>query len=296
MKVFRYFEKSLKECVLTIGNYDGIHLGHQTLINHVISESRSLQVESALITFEPHPKEFFSPEKAPQRVISLREKLEFFQAHRIDRVYVIKFNKKFSKLTASEFIDIIKLKVKAIDLVVGSDFRYGNMREAGLDELKASGIKVTQPGTIFLEKERISSSLVRDALKESNFARVEALLGRPYMISGRVIHGEKRGRTLGYATANIHMFHKSPPLSGVFAVKLDSFFGIANLGVRPTFGGIKKLVLEVHLLSFSKEIYDKHVHVTFYKKIRDEKKFNNAEVLSQQISTDIKDVKLFFNL
>ena len=296
MKVFRYFEKSLKGCVLTIGNYDGIHLGHQTLINHVISESRSLQVESALITFEPHPKEFFSPEKAPQRVISLREKLEFFQAHRIDRVYVIKFNKKFSKLTASEFIDILKLKVKAIDLVVGSDFRYGNMREAGLDELKASGIKVTQPGTIFLEKERISSSLVRDALKESNFARVEALLGRPYMISGRVIHGEKRGITLGYATANIHMFHKSPPLSGVFAVKLDSFFGIANLGVRPTFGGIKKLVLEVHLLSFSKEIYDKHVHVTFYKKIRDEKKFNNAEVLSQQISTDIKDVKLFFNL
>lgn len=296
MKVFRYFEKSLKECVLTIGNYDGIHLGHQTLINHVISESRSLQVESAVITFEPHPKEFFSPQKAPQRVISLREKLEFFQAHRIDRVYVIKFNKKFSKLTASEFIDILKLKVKTIGLVVGSDFRYGNMREAGLDELKTSGIKVTQPGTIFLEKERISSSLVRDALQQSNFTRVEALLGRPYMISGRVIHGEKRGRTLGFATANIHMFHKSPPLSGVFAVKLDSFYGIANLGVKPTFGGINKLVLEVHLFNFSKEIYEKHVHVTFYKKIRDEKKFKNAEDLSQQISTDIKAVKLFFNL
>jgi riboflavin kinase / FMN adenylyltransferase len=296
MKVFRYFEKSLKECVLTIGNYDGIHLGHQTLINHVISESRSLQVESAVITFEPHPKEFFSPQKAPQRVISLREKLEFFQAHRIDRVYVIKFNKKFSKLTASEFVDILKLKVKAIGLVVGSDFRYGNMREAGLDELKTTGIKVTQPGTIFLEKERISSSLVRDALKQSNFIRVEELLGRPYMISGRVIHGEKRGRTLGFATANIHMFHKSPPLSGVFAVKLDSFYGIANLGVKPTFGGINKLVLEVHLFNFSKEIYEKHVHVTFYKKIRDEKKFKNAEDLSQQISTDIKAVKLFFNL
>jgi len=296
MKVFRYFEKSMKECVLTIGNYDGIHLGHQTLINHVISESRSLQVESAVITFEPHPKEFFTPEKAPQRVISLREKLEFFQAHRIDRVYVIKFNEKFSKLTASEFIDILKLKVKAIGLVVGSDFRYGNMREAGLDELKTTGIKVTQPGTIFLEKERISSSLVRDALKQSNFIRVEELLGRPYMISGRVIHGEKRGRALGFATANIHMFHKSPPLSGVFAVKLDSFYGIANLGVKPTFGGINKLVLEVHLFNFSKEIYEKHVHVTFYKKIRDEKKFKNAEDLSQQISTDIKAVKLFFNL
>lgn len=296
MKVYRYFEKSMKECVLTIGNYDGIHLGHQTLINHVISESRSLQVESAVITFEPHPKEFFTPEKAPQRVISLREKLEFFQAHRIDRVYVIKFNEKFSKLTASEFIDILKLKVKAIGLVVGSDFRYGNMREAGLDELKTTGIKVTQPGTIFLEKERISSSLVRDALKQSNFIRVEELLGRPYMISGRVIHGEKRGRTLGFATANIHMFHKSPPLSGVFAVKLDSFYGIANLGVKPTFGGINKLVLEVHLFNFSKEIYEKHVHVTFYKKIRDEKKFKNAEDLSQQISTDIKAVKLFFNL
>ena len=120
--------------------------------------------------------------------------------------------------------------------------------------LKLRVCKVTQPGTIFLEKERISSSLVRDALQQSNFTRVEALLGRPYMISGRVIHGEKRGRTLGFATANIHMFHKSPPLSGVFAVKLDSFYGIANLGVKPTFGGINKLVLEVHLFNFSKEI------------------------------------------
>ena len=296
MKVFRYFEKSMKECVLTIGNYDGIHLGHQTLINHVISESRSLQVESAVITFEPHPKEFFTPEKAPQRVISLREKLEFFQAHRIDRVYVIKFNEKFSKLTASGFIDILKLKVKAIGLVVGSDFRYGNMREAGLDELKTTGIKVTQPGTIFLEKERISSSLVRNALKQSNFTRVEALLGRPYMISGRVIHGEKRGRKLGYATANIHMFHKSPPLSGVFAVKLDSFFGVANLGLKPTFGGVKNLVLEVHLFDFDKNIYGKHVHVTFFKKIRDEKRFSSSNELSSQIASDVNHVKDFFNL
>ena len=293
MKVFRYFEKSMKECVLTIGNYDGIHLGHQTLINHVISESRSLQVESAVITFEPHPKEFFTPEKAPQRVISLREKLEFFQAHRIDRVYVIKFNEKFSKLTASEFIDILKLKVKAIGLVVGSDFRYGNMREAGLDELKTTGIKVTQPGTIFLEKERISSSLGRDALKQSNFIRVEELLGRPYMISGRVIHGEKRGRTLGFATANIHMFHKSPPLSGVFAVKLDHNLGVANLGIRPTVGGSSQLNLEVHLFNFSEDLYGKHVHVTFLKKIRDEKKFSSIKELKKQIEIDIKDAKTY---
>jgi riboflavin kinase/FMN adenylyltransferase len=295
MKIYRYFNNALKDCILTIGNYDGIHLGHQTLINHVISEARAQHVESALITFEPHPREFFSPSSAPQRIISLREKLEFFDSHKLDRVYVIKFNKKFSSISANDFTKIIKYKLKAIGLVIGPDFRYGKDREAGVDELKKIGVKVIQPGTIFLNEQRISSSLIRKSLSRSNFNCVESLLGRPYIISGKVVHGDKRGEKLGYPTANINMFHKSPPLSGVFAVKLDSFFGIANLGKKPTFGNQEKLVLEVHILNFKQDIYGKRVHITFLKKIRDELKFKNSEELVKQISSDIDEVNKFFN-
>ena len=296
MRIYRYFEQVSSPCIATIGNYDGIHLGHQSLINHVISESRAKNLESAVVTFEPHPKEFFNPESAPKRVISLREKLEFFHSHKLDRAYVIRFDDKFSNLEGSDFIDILQNKLLVEGLVIGDDFRFGKKRQFGINELKHFGIQVTQPGTIFLNDERISSSRVRDALQDADFDQVESLLGRPYAISGRVIHGEKKARLLGYPTANVHMFHKSPPLTGVFAVKLESFFGVANLGLKPTFGGVKNLVLEVHLFDFDKNIYGKHVHVTFFKKIRDEKKFSSTNELSSQIASDVNDVKQFFKL
>jgi riboflavin kinase/FMN adenylyltransferase len=296
MRIYRHFEQASGPCIATIGNYDGIHLGHQSLINHVISESRAKNLESAVITFEPHPKEFFQPKAAPKRVISLREKLEFFHSHKLDRAYVIKFDKKFSSLEGNDFIEILQNKLLVEGLVVGDDFRFGKKRQFGINELKQFGIQVTQPGTIFLNDERISSSRVRDALQDADFHQVESLLGRPYVIAGRVIHGEKKARLLGYPTANVHMFHKSPPLTGVFAVKLDSFFGVANLGLKPTFGGVKNLVLEVHLFDFDKNIYGKHVHVTFFKKIRDEKKFSTTNELSSQIASDVNDVKQFFKL
>ena len=296
MRIYRYFEQAGGPCIATIGNYDGIHLGHQSLINHVISESRAKNLESAVITFEPHPKEFFQPKAAPKRVISLREKLEFFHSHKLDRAYVIRFDKKFSSLEGNDFIEILQNKLLVEGLIVGDDFRFGKKRQFGINELKQFGIQVTQPGTIFLNDERISSSRVRDALQDADFHQVESLLGRPYVIAGRVIHGEKKARLLGYPTANVHMFHKSPPLTGVFAVKLDSFFGVANLGLKPTFGGVKNLVLEVHLFDFDKNIYGKHVHVTFFKKIRDEKKFSTTNELSSQIASDVNDVKQFFKL
>ena len=296
MRIYRHFEQASGPCIATIGNYDGIHLGHQSLINHVISESRAKNLESAVITFEPHPKEFFQPKAAPKRVISLREKLEFFHSHKLDRVYVIRFDEKFSNLEGNDFIEILQKKLLVEGLVVGDDFRFGKKRQFGINELKQFGIQVTQPGTIFLNDERISSSRVRDALQDADFHQVESLLGRPYVIAGRVIHGEKKARLLGYPTANVHMFHKSPPLTGVFAVKLDSFFGVANLGLKPTFGGVKNLVLEVHLFDFDKNIYGKHVHVTFFKKIRDEKKFSTTNELSSQIASDVNDVKQFFKL
>ncbi len=296
MRIYRHFEQASSPCIATIGNYDGIHLGHQSLINHVISESRAKNLESAVITFEPHPKEFFQPKAAPKRVISLREKLEFFHSHKLDRAYVIRFDKKFSSLEGNDFIEILQNKLLVEGLIVGDDFRFGKKRQFGINELKQFGIQVTQPGTIFLNDERISSSRVRDALQDADFHQVESLLGRPYVIAGRVIHGEKKARLLGYPTANVHMFHKSPPLTGVFAVKLDSFFGVANLGLKPTFGGVKNLVLEVHLFDFDKNIYGKHVHVTFFKKIRDEKKFSTTNELSSQIASDVNDVKQFFKL
>lgn len=296
MRIYRHFEQASSPCIATIGNYDGIHLGHQSLINHVISESRAKNLESAVITFEPHPKEFFQPKAAPKRVISLREKLEFFHSHKLDRAYVIRFDEKLSNLEGNDFIEILQNKLLAEGLVVGDDFRFGKKRQFGINELKQFGMQVTQPGTIFLNDERISSSRVRDALQDADFHQVESLLGRPYVIAGRVIHGEKKARLLGYPTANVHMFHKSPPLTGVFAVKLDSFFGVANLGLKPTFGGVKNLVLEVHLFDFDKNIYGKHVHVTFFKKIRDEKKFSTTNELSSQIASDVNDVKQFFKL
>jgi len=296
MRIFRHFEQASSPCIATIGNYDGIHLGHQSLINHVISESRAKNLESAVITFEPHPKEFFQPKAAPKRIISLREKLEFFHSHKLDRAYVIRFDEKLSNLEGNDFIEILQNKLLAEGLVVGDDFRFGKKRQFGINELKQFGMQVTQPGTIFLNDERISSSRVRDALQDADFHQVESLLGRPYVIAGRVIHGEKKARLLGYPTANVHMFHKSPPLTGVFAVKLDSFFGVANLGLKPTFGGVKNLVLEVHLFDFDKNIYGKHVHVTFFKKIRDEKKFSTTNELSSQIASDVNDVKQFFKL
>jgi len=296
MRIYRHFEQASSPCIATIGNYDGIHLGHQSLINHVISESRAKNLESAVITFEPHPKEFFQPKAAPKRVISLREKLEFFHSHKLDRAYVIRFDEKLSNLEGNDFIEILQNKLLVEGLIVGDDFRFGKKRQFGINELKQFGIQVTQPGTIFLNDERISSSRVRDALQDADFHQVESLLGRPYVIAGRVIHGEKKARLLGYPTANVHMFHKSPPLTGVFAVKLDSFFGVANLGLKPTFGGVKNLVLEVHLFDFDKNIYGKHVHVTFFKKIRDEKKFSTTNELSSQIASDVNDVKQFFKL
>lgn len=296
MRIYRHFEQASSSCIATIGNYDGIHLGHQSLINHVISESRAKSLDSAVITFEPHPKEFLQPKAAPKRVISLREKLEFFHSHKLDRTYVIRFDEKFSNHEGNDFIEILQNKLLAEGLVVGDDFRFGKKRQFGINELKHSGFQVTQPGTIFLNDERISSSRVRDALQDADFHQVESLLGRPYVIAGRVIHGEKKARLLGYPTANVHMFHKSPPLTGVFAVKLDSFFGVANLGLKPTFGGVKNLVLEVHLFDFDKNIYGKHVHVTFFKKIRDEKKFSTTNELSSQIASDVNDVKQFFKL
>jgi riboflavin kinase/FMN adenylyltransferase len=231
---------------------------------------------------------------APKRIISLREKLEYFEEINIDQVFIVNFNDEFSLKSFSDFIEILKNNIQAQKIIIGNDFRFGKNREGNIDKLKDSNVDVFVMNKIEYKGERVSSTIIRDLLAAGDLELAAILLGRSYSISGKVIHGDKRGREIGFPTANIHMFHNRPPLKGVFAVKLNNMYGVANLGVRPTIAGFSKLNLEVHLFNFSKNIYGKHAHVTFLKKIRDEKKFENIDALKKQIQMDIDNVKKFF--
>ena len=294
MQVYRHINQKYPPSFLTIGNYDGIHLGHQAILKKLISESRSNNLLSSVMTFEPHPREFFSPKLAPKRIISLREKLEYFEKIKIDQVFIVNFNDEFSRKSYLDFIEILKKNIQAQKIIIGSDFKFGKHREGNIDNLKESTVDVCVMKKIEYKGERVSSTIVRDLLAAGDLKHAATMLGRAYSISGKVVHGDKRGREIGFPTANIHMFHNRPPLKGVFAVKLNNMYGVANLGVRPTIAGFSKLNLEVHLFNFSKNIYGKHAHVTFLKKIRDEKKFENIDALKKQIQIDIDNVKKFF--
>ena len=294
MQVFRHINQKYSPSFLTIGNYDGIHLGHQAILKKLISESKSNNILSSVMTFEPHPREFFSPKLAPKRIISLREKLEYFDELKIDQVFIVNFNDEFSRKSYLDFIEILKKNIQAKKIIIGNDFRFGKQREGNIDKLIDNSVDVCVMNKIEYKGERVSSTIIRDSLAAGDLKRAAMLLGRSDSISGKVVHGDKRGREIGFPTANIHMFHNRPPLKGVFAVKLNNMYGVANLGVRPTIAGFSKLNLEVHLFNFSKNIYGKHAHVIFLKKIRDEKKFENIDALKKQIQIDIDNVKKFF--
>ena len=282
-------------CVVTIGNFDGVHLGHQALLNEVKKRAYDLKLESAVITFEPNPKDYFSQNKPQTRISSLREKIELFNEIKIDRVHIIKFNQEFSKVTANEFISVLIKQLKVKEIVVGEDFCFGRGREGGIKQLSASSMKLNIKNKILMDGKRISSTLIRNLLANDKLDQANKYIGRPYSISGKVVHGEKRGRKIGFPTANIHMRHNRPPLKGVFAVKFQNHFGVANLGIRPSIKGEKKLQLEVHLLNFSSDLYGQHVSVIFLKKLRDEKKFKSLDELKEQIKLDVIKAKLFFD-
>jgi len=295
MQIYRHIPNTglHTPCVLTIGNYDGIHLGHQKLINELLINSKDSQMESAIMIFEPHPREFFTPKDAPSRITSLREKIEYFQFKKIDRVYIVKFNMKFAHMSGDQFLLKLKNQISAKSILVGEDFRFGKNRECGISDLLESDIKIIILKEIKNNKKRVSSTHIRDALSSGDLDLANDLLGRYYSISGKVIHGDQRGRLMGFPTANIHMFHNRPPIKGVFAVKLNEKFGVANLGTRPTVSGISKLHLEVHVLNFCKDLYGQHVHITFLKKIRDEIKFESIKALKEQIKKDIINAEIF---
>jgi len=291
---------------LTIGNFDGVHLGHQAMLAKLRTAAAERDLPACVMTFEPHPREFFSPDQAPVRLTTLREKLELLAGHGVARVQICRFNFALAQVTAQEFIERILVRGLGVRwLQVGDDFRFGARRAGDMDLLKEQagrfGYAVEAMTTVELDGVRVSSTAVRDALAAGDVARAGKLLGRPYSISGRVVRGDQLGRTLGFPTANVQMKHNRPPLTGIFAVQFTRaggavLRGVASLGVRPTVKAQGAApVLEVYIIDFKEEIYGEHVRVDFLHKFRDEEKYVDVETLRQQIARDVENAKTFFS-
>lgn len=289
MQVFRHLPiQQPTAMALAIGNFDGLHLGHKALLTKLVDTAKSKGVIPAVMTFEPHPREFFAPHAAPARLSSMREKLEYFEEAGVEKVFVCRFNQLFASISAQLFMqDILRKHLNANVILVGGDFCFGAKRQGTTQSFIDHGFDLVDFPPVEVAGERVSSTLVREALASGNLMRAEALLGRPYSISGKVVHGAKRGRQLGYPTANVHMRHERPALTGVYAVKLNGLNGVANLGVRPTIAGVPKLMLEVYVSDFNGNLYDQHVHVQFFHKVRDEMKFESLDALKAQIAKDV---------
>jgi riboflavin kinase/FMN adenylyltransferase len=293
---------------LTIGNFDGVHLGHQAMLARLEEAAARLGLTACVMIFEPHPREFFAPDKAPTRLTSLREKLELLAAAGVERVQICRFNFDFAKIQAEDFIvRILQHGLAARWILVGDDFRFGARRAGDFAMLKAfsisCGFDVEEMPGYTVDGLRVSSTAVREALAGGDLSLVQRLLGRPYSISGRVVSGNKLGKKIGFPTANIQLKHNRPPLSGIFAVEVEgdaSTFspsplqGVASLGVRPTIHEHGMPVLEVHLFDFNREIYGEHLRVHFLHKLRDEAKYPDLMSLTKQIGQDVSDAKHFF--
>lgn len=298
MKVIRHLTHSPKQrCVATIGNFDGFHKGHQTVLQQLRFSAKALQLPTTIIIFEPQPQEFLNPGQAPARLTRLREKLAVIQHHHpVDKVLCLRFDAKFAAMSAQNFIEQILVNGLAVQhLVVGDDFHFGQGRQGNFTTLQQAGqhygFSVEKWQTFILEGERVSSTRVRQMLTEGNMIKVQELLGRPYTICGRVSYGQQRGRTIGFPTANLLLHRLSSPLYGVFAVKVHRLRNIplpavANLGTRPTVDG-KHLFLEVHLFDFHESIYGYPIEIEFVHKLRDEKKFTSLHALKEQIQQDV---------
>jgi len=286
-------------CALTIGNFDGVHRGHRALIDHTTAKARELDLTSCVLTFEPHPREFFAPDSAPPRLTRLRDKLELMAAAGVQRVHVARFNARFAALSAQQFVeDILVRGLGTRWLLVGRDFRFGERRAGDYAALEAASARhsfalETMPDVLF-EGARVSSSAVRAALTEGDLRGAERLLGHEYTISGRVAHGAKLGRSLGFPTANI-VLRKAPPLAGIFVVEVDGFGpGVASLGKRPTVNPVPVPLLEVHLFDWDNELYGAHLRVCYREKLRDEEKYQDLEALRAAIARDARDAREYF--
>jgi riboflavin kinase/FMN adenylyltransferase len=292
---------SHRPIALTIGNFDGVHRGHQAMLARLTEAAEDLTLPSAVLTFDPHPREFFAPGSAPPRLSTLRGKLEQFAAHGVGEVRVARFDAALAALPAAGFIeDILMRRLGTRWVLVGDDFRFGRGRSGDLSLLRsaASTFSVEAMPTVVVDGERASSTAVRRALAAGELDHAAALLGRPYAIGGRVAHGDKLGRSLGFPTANIVLRH-APPLAGIFAVRVHGLgtaprAGVASLGVRPTVKEGAKPLLEVFVFDFDEAVYGRRVKVEFLCKLRDEERYADLDTMTRQIRADVAQAREYF--
>ena len=310
MKVFRGLpnDRARAPCALTIGNFDGVHRGHQALLAHVRAAAAELGIEAAVMTFEPHPREYFARRmgdlsKAPARIANLRDKLGDLERAGIDRVIVEHFNEHFASQSPQDFIERVLVDGLHVKwLMVGDDFRFGAKRLGDIAMLQEAGrqygFQAETLSAVMHGERRISSSAVREALKEADFAATQQLLGHPYVMSGHVIHGQKLGRTLGFPTLNLRVAHR-PALCGIFVVQVHGLApqplpAVASLGVRPTVEDAGRMLLEVHVFDYNEPAYGKLVRVEFLAKLRDEEKYVDLPTLTAAIEGDALQARAFF--
>jgi len=287
--------------VIAVGAFDGLHRGHQALLNQVRERAQALECSSAVVSFEPLPRAFFSPEPLP-RLSSMREKLRGFAAAGMDNALLLRFNKALTAMSAEDFVRRVLVdRLAAREVWVGGDFRFGHKRAGDVALLEQMGAELgftacTMPA-IQLDGTRVSASRVRALLASGEFAGTELLLGRPFVIDGKVEYGNQLGRTLGYPTANIHLHKRVSPVQGIFAVRVGlgesecSWPGVASLGVRPTVNQVAEPLLEVHLFDFEGDLYGQRMAVEFVAKLRDELKFDGLEPLKAQMALDSRQAR-----
>jgi riboflavin kinase / FMN adenylyltransferase len=294
-----HLRDSHRGCVVTIGTFDGLHVGHQTLIRRTVQRASELGRGAMLLTFEPTPREYLTPDTAPARLTTLRERCRTLgrmagAGLALDALCVLRFDERLRSLTGSQFADILARDLRASGVVVGHDFRFGHGAAASAQSLRQAGpglgfqVEVLDP--IVVDGERVSSSGVRAALADSDFARAATWLGRPYSMFGRVVAGERLGRRLGFPTANIRPGRRRAALAGIFAVRVhgagrDARPGVASLGTRPTVDGVEPL-LEAHVFDFDGDLYGRELEVEFVAKLRDEQRFESLDALVAQMHRD----------
>ncbi len=290
-------------CVATIGNFDGVHLGHQAVIGQLSDRARQWRLPTLVMLFEPQPQEFFCRQTAPARLMRLREKLQTLAHYPVDRVLCVRFDEKFAALPPEDFIERILVDGLGVRyLVIGDDFRFGACRRGDFSTLACAGerhgFEVAPMNTVTIDGARVSSTRIRERLAAGDLAGAERLLGRRYRLCGRVVHGDKLGRTLGIPTANIHLQRPASPVRGIFVVEVfglkdEPLPAVASVGTRPTVGGTRCL-LEVHLLDFTGDLYGTYLSVEFLKKLRDEERFESLEALKERMLTDLDEARAFF--
>jgi len=290
-------------CVVSIGNFDGVHRGHQDIIGQLKQAAKSFRMPVAIILFEPQPQEYFLPDRAPPRLMRLRDKIRCLDGYGVDRVVCLRFDSELAELAPEDFVrDILVRELGVGYVAVGDDFRFGRDRGGDFSLLeklgKENNFRVERTAIVKFRERRVSSSWIREAFADGNVPLVTRLLGHPYTISGRIIHGDKKGRELGYPTINLNLHRLQSPVTGIFVSRVHDLISVpvnavTSIGTRPVFDG-KQVLLESHLLDFDETVYDRYVRVELLEQIRQERDFTNIDELTRQIGRDIEVARQWF--